>query len=598
MKIPFIPDAAPFNEDQKAWLSGFLAGLHSRAAMPAGQAAAATPGGQAVAEAEVTPRLDILFGTQTGSAAALAEDAADVAHDLGFDAHVIGLDDVPMEQLAEMKSALIICSTYGEGEMPDNAQLFWEAVSAGTAPRLEGLSYGVLALGDTSYDEFCHAGKLLDMRLEQLGGKRIINRVDCDVDFDDPAAAWIDAAVLELQKLADTAVTAPAPAADPEPVVEEKADDKPKWGRKNPYQSPLLENRLLSKQGSGKEIRHYSFDLAGSGMTYEVGDALNIIPENAPDLVSLFLDRFGLKGEEKIDDLDMSLADALQRHFEITTPSRDFIKVVAERSKHEEFASVMASGMKADIDAFLYGRDTLDLLHLDSTPVVDIGELLGLLKPLQHRAYSISSSPKAHGEEVHLTVASVRWDRDAREHRGVCSTFIADRLAEGDTASIFLSPNKAFRLPEDDTAPVIMVGPGTGVAPFRAFLFERQQRGATGDNWLFFGDQHRAKDFIYEEEIGAMSADGILTRLDLAFSRDQSEKIYVQNRMRENGKELFEWLEEGGYFYVCGDALRMAKDVDAALHELIAEHGAMSKDEAASYVGGLKREKRYLRDVY
>ncbi|MEM8877602.1 MAG: sulfite reductase subunit alpha [Pseudomonadota bacterium] len=587
MTAPFIPEGAPFNEDQRAWLAGFFAGLNSRAAMQGQTGAAAGAATQAVG-------LDILFGTQTGNAEAVAEDAAAAARSKGFAPKVAGLDDVPMEALAEMEQAIIVISTYGEGEMPDNAQLFWDAISADTAPRLEQLSYGVLALGDTSYDEFCHAGKLLDMRLEQLGAKRLYQRVDCDVDYEDPAAEWIGATLPIIADL--TGAEAGGAVAEDGAVAPDSG--KPKWNRKNPFQSPTVENRLLSGPRSAKEIRHFAFDLSGSGLTYEAGDAVGIIPKNNPALVDLFLARLGAEHDTAVDGLDMPLGEALRSRFEISTPSKEFIAAIAERTGHDELSSIVANGDKESIEAFMWGRDTLDLVNLDPKLELSPKEFVALLKPLQHRAYSISSSPKAHENEVHLTVASVRWDSEGREHRGVCSTYMADELGEGDPVGIFMSPNKAFRLPDDGDVPIVMVGPGTGVAPFRAFLEERRERGATGRNWLFFGDQHRAEDFIYEDEISTMSADGLLTRLDLAFSRDQNEKIYVQSRMRENGKALFSWLEEGAYFYVCGDATRMARDVDTALGELIAEHGGFSGEDADAYVSNLKREKRYLRDVY
>ncbi len=587
MKHPFFPDAAPFNEDQRAWLAGFLAGLNSRAAIAMETAPAA--GDQAAAAT-----LDILYGTQTGNAETVAEEAAAAARAKGFATRVAGMDDVPMEQLADMDQLIVVVSTYGEGEMPDNAQMFWDALSANTAPRLEKLHYGVLALGDTSYDEFCHAGKLVDIRLEQLGAKRLTPRIDCDVDFEDPAAEWIAATLPLVAEVAPVGTGAPAPnGADAAP-----APDKPKWNRKNPYPAPTVENRLLSGSGSDKEIRHFAFDLEASGLTYEAGDALGVIPQNNAELVATLIERLGAKPDTEVDGFDAELGHLLCYQFEIATPSKDLIATIAERSGDDELCSIVANGDKEALDAFLWGRDTLDLLNLDDKLVVSVEEFLKLSRPLQHRAYSISSSPKAHGSEVHLTVAAVRWDFDGRPHRGVCSTFLADDVAEGDNVPVFVSPNRAFRPPENDDVPMIMVGPGTGIAPFRAFLEERRERGAKGRNWLFFGDQHRADDFIYEDEIGAMSADGLLTRLDLAFSRDQKEKIYVQNRMRENGKALFSWLEEGGYFYVCGDATRMARDVDTALAELIAEHGGLSDDGAAEYVGNLKREKRYLRDVY
>ena len=578
-KVPYIPEDAPFSGEQKTWLGGFLAGLHSRLVAGGGAAAPA-------AEAADVKYLDILFGTQTGNAESVAEDAAALAKTKGFTPRLAEMDDVSMEQLATMKNLIIVVSTYGEGEMPDNAHIFWDALSASTAPRLENLTYGVLALGDTSYDEFCQAGKLVDTRLEQLGAKRLGARVDCDVDFEDAAEAWIAATIPDAGS-----VSAAAPAAEAPPKKEKSG-----WGRKNPYLSTMLDNHVVSGAKSAKEIRHIAFDLGNSGMTYEAGDALGVMPVNAPDLVQAWLDRLGAGAETDING--QQLGDLLTTGLEIMAPSRDLIRAIEPLAKNDELSHIVGNGDKEALEHYLWSKDALDLLNLNPELALDPAQVISWLKPLQHRAYSISSSSKAHPGEVHLTVAAVRWMYENRPHRGVCSTFLADHVPEGASAGIFMSPNKSFRVPEDDSIPMIMVGPGTGVAPFRAFLEERRERGASGVNWLFFGDQHRASDFIYEDEISAFSASGLLTRLDLAFSRDQAEKVYVQHRMVENGKDLFAQLEEGGYFYVCGDATRMARDVDGALHHIIETQGGMSSEAAIEYVNRLKRDKRYLRDVY
>jgi sulfite reductase (NADPH) flavoprotein alpha-component len=578
-KVPYIPEDAPFSGEQKIWLGGFLAGLHSRLVAGGGAAAPA-------AEAADVKYLDILFGTQTGNAESVAEDAAALAKTKGFTPRLAEMDDVSMEQLATMKNLIVVVSTYGEGEMPDNAHIFWDALSASTAPRLENLTYGVLALGDTSYDEFCQAGKLVDTRLEQLGAKRLGARVDCDVDFEDAAEAWIAATIPDAGS-----VSAAAPAAEAPPKKEKSG-----WGRKNPYLSTMLDNHVVSGAKSAKEIRHIAFDLGNSGMTYEAGDALGVMPVNAPDLVQAWLDRLGAGAETDISG--QQLGDLLTTGLEIMAPSRDLIRAIEPLAKNDELSHIVGNGEKEALEHYLWSKDALDLLNLNPELALDPAQVISWLKPLQHRAYSISSSSKAHPGEVHLTVAAVRWMYENRPHRGVCSTFLADHVPEGASAGIFMSPNKSFRVPEDDSVPMIMVGPGTGVAPFRAFLEERRERGASGVNWLFFGDQHRASDFIYEDEISAFSASGLLTRLDLAFSRDQAEKVYVQHRMVENGKDLFAQLEEGGYFYVCGDATRMARDVDGALHHIIETQGGMSSEAAIEYVNRLKRDKRYLRDVY
>ena len=580
MKLPFIPEDAPFTGDQKSWLSGFLAGMQSAKAIAGSQTS--------VAGALAAPVLNILYGTQTGNAEGLAMDAATVARAQGFDAVVQGLDDVSIDAFSDMKRVIITIATYGEGEMPDNAGLFWESIYSTDMPRLPDMQFGILALGDTSYDEFCQAGKLLDTRLEQLGATRLVDRLDCDVDYEDIADEWINKTI----PLANSGnVIVPAVETSPQVV-------KSIWNRKNPYPAKVSVNKLLSGPSSGKEIRHYEIDLADSGLTYETGDALNVMPVNDGVLVKKLTERLSVDRDIVLEGQEKSIADLLTYQYEISTPSRNLIAAVEAQAKHEKFSHVLKNGDKEALADFLWGKDTLDLLSLNSEITFTADEFLGLLKPLQHRAYSISSSPSKHIGSVHLTVASVRWREEGRDHLGVCSTFLADRVTANRTAGVFVSPNKAFRIPANDDAPMIMVGPGTGVAPFRAFLEERQMRGAKGKNWLFFGDQTRDSDFIYEQQLLEMQAVGVLSRLDLAFSRDQKEKIYVQNKMHECSVELYQWLEKGAYFYVCGDATRMAKDVDQALRDIVATQANLSADQATDYVNNLKREKRYLRDVY
>jgi len=580
MKLPFIPEDAPFTGDQKSWLSGFLAGMQSAKAIAGSQTS--------VAGTLAAPVLNILYGTQTGNAEGLAMDAATVARAQGFDAVVQGLDDVSIDAFSVMKRVIITIATYGEGEMPDNAGLFWESIYRTDMPRLPDMQFGILALGDTSYDEFCQAGKLLDTRLEQLGATRLVDRLDCDVDYEDIADEWINKTI----PLANSGnVIVPAVETSPQVV-------KSIWNRKNPYPAKVSVNKLLSGPSSGKEIRHYEIDLADSGLIYETGDALNVMPVNDGVLVKKLTERLSVDGDIVLEGQEKSIVDLLTYQYEISTPSRNLIAAVEAQAKHERFSHVLKNGDKEALADFLWGKDTLDLLNLNSEITFTADEFLGLLKPLQHRAYSISSSPSKHLGSVHLTVASVRWREEGRDHLGVCSTFLADRVTANGTAGVFVSPNKAFRIPANDDAPMIMVGPGTGVAPFRAFLEERQMRGAKGKNWLFFGDQTRDSDFIYEQQLLEMQAVGVLSRLDLAFSRDQKEKIYVQNKMHECSVELYQWLEKGAYFYVCGDATRMAKDVDQALRDIVATQANLSADQATDYVNNLKREKRYLRDVY
>ena len=584
MKSLNIPTDAPFNENQRAWLDGFVAGLKS-----SGWSNSSNENG---ISADNLKTLEILFGTQTGNAEGLANDAATLAKTRGYLANVRELDSIDMEYLANVENAIIIVSTYGEGEMPDNAGIFWDSLVSDSAPRLEGLSFGVLALGDTSYDEFCQAGKLIDTRLEQLGAMRTSSRIDCDVDFEEPAASWLDLAIPNIGSSVNETSKINASSNGKENIDEAP----PIWNRKNPYQTYLKENRLLSAPGSAKEIRHIGVNIANSGITYEAGDSLGIMPVNSPYLVEEIIKILGVNQDYSLEGSDDSLSGLLSTKYEIMTPSKELIYEVERHASNTGLSSAIAN--KETLDTFLWGLDTLDLLKLLKDFHFSPEQFVKLLRPLQHRAYSISSSFKSFPEEIHLTVAAVRWTYDDRIHNGVASTFLADQNSGETTNGVFLLPNKNFRVPKDDNVPMIMVGPGTGIAPFRAFLQEREKRGAKGMNWLFFGDQHRKYDFLYEQELGHMSDTGLLTRLDLAFSRDQKEKIYVQNRMLENSYSLFKCLEEGGHFYVCGDASKMAKDVDKALFEVIKHQGSFTDEQTTDYINLLKKEKRYLRDVY
>ncbi len=574
-----LPTGAPFTVDQQAWLAGFLAGM-----------AAAGRHDQDDNAGQPTLTANVLFGTQTGNSEDLADRLSTALRARGLGADLIALDDVSMEQLATMPYVVVVTSTYGEGEMPDNAELFWEALAADSAPRLEETKFAVLALGDSGYEGFCQAGRLIDTRLEQLGAVRLAPRIDCDVDFEDPATAWLDE-VVELLVAAAPVGPSSGPTRTPVPAATRA---RPKWNRKNPFTSRLVANRVLSGAGSAKEIRHYELDLGDSGIEYAAGDALNVVPVNDAILVESILERMGLDGDSDVEGL--ALHARLTQAWEIRTPSKELLTALAERDPQGELAAVLARGERDTLDGWLYGKDVLDLLLAAPECAFTLEELTGLFRPLQPRAYSISSSPLHSPDRIHLTVASVRHGT-TRIRGGVCSTFLADRAGDGDVG-IFLQPNAAFRVPQDDTLPMIMVGPGTGVAPFRAFLQERVGRGATGKNWLFFGDQHRASDFIYADEITELADKGVLDRLDLAFSRDQKEKIYVQTRMQEHARDLYAWLEEGAHFYVCGDASRMAKDVDATLRTIIEQQRGRGPDDAAEYLAQLKKDKRYVRDVY
>lgn len=581
MKTPHIPLDAPYSESQRAWLSGFFSGMHTQMLQNT----------CTISQTDART-INILYGSQTGNAESVAHDAATVAKNHGLTPVVKSMDEVEINALAGMDTLLIITSTYGEGEMPDNAQLLWDAISAENAPKLANMKFSVLALGDTSYDLFCQAGINWDNRLAELGATRVYQRTDCDVDFETPAQNWISAVIPQFAGAGATTVFID--------TTEPSAAEKPQYNRKNPFPAKMLANRIVTDITSSKETRHYEISIAGSGLSYEAGDALCVMPTNCPELVADILKAIGCKGDEvePVNDEWIPLNEALRTHFEIKLPSKELVQEIADRSGDQELNSILASGDKDQLADYLWGRDTLDLLLQFPQVEFSASEFIALLKPLQHRAYSISSSGKMYPDSVHLTVASVRYESFNRQHKGVCSTFLADLVDENTEVRCFFTPNKVFRVPDDNSLPMIMVGPGTGIAPFRAFLQERQYRKATGKNWLFFGDRNAATDFIYREELESMQQSGLLTRLDLAFSRDQKEKIYVQDRMLENGAELFAWLEQGGYFFVCGDAYRMAKDVDKALHDVIAEHGKLSQQQAIDYVNQLKKDKRYVRDVY
>ncbi len=579
MKTLNISNNAPYSDTQRAWLTGFFAGMHSHML----QSASANQ----TANARV---INILYGTQTGTSESVAHDAANAAKTYGLNPIVKSMDELEIADMAAMEYLLIITSTYGEGQMPDNAQMLWDAATSEEAPLFENTNYSILALGDTSYDLFCQAGIDWDQRLEALGATRIYQRIDCDVDFEDPAENWISSVIpLMSDGSAINLIDNESP-----------VSNKPLYSRKNPFPATMTLNKVVTAEHSSKETRHYEISIAGSGLSYEAGDALCVIPTNCPELVDAIIKAIGCNGDENepFNGELMRLRDTLQSNFEIKLPSKELIEEIAKRSGNQVLNELLASNDKDKLSDYLWGRDSLDLLLENPKIEFSAAEFIALLKPLQHRAYSIASSGKMHPENVHLTIASVRYKSQGREHKGVCSTYLADLVGESTKVKVFFTPNKSFRVPEDDSLPMIMVGPGTGIAPFRAFLQEREFRKSSGQNWLFFGDRNAETDFIYQDELNAMQKNGVLNRLDLAFSRDQQEKIYVQDKMRENGAEIFAWLEQGGSFFVCGDAYRMAKDVDKALHDMISQYGNKSVDEAVDYVNQLKKEKRYVRDVY
>lgn len=571
-----IPQDAPFSPEQRAWLGQFLSQLLAS-------------GPQAPAPVGPAVPVTILFGSQTGNAEGLAKKMLKLLKKGNFEPELFDLAAYDRALLPKVKNLLLITSTYGDGEPPDNAADFRGWLLGDQAPRLESLAYSVLALGDTTYPDFCKCGIEFDLRLEELGAKRLFPRVDSDVDFDVPFAEWSSGVM---------AVLAPVAAL---PKVEAQASDPAEAGfsKRNPFPSRVLRNFNLNRGGE-KETHHIELSLEGSGLSYETGDALGVLPLNSPDVVDEIIANLPFRPSPVPlpNGGEAPLREALIRHYDIGTINKTLIQKWQQRSGSPFLRSLVAADDKKAYEAFAWGRDLVDLVIDHPADFSDAEEFVSVLKKLQPRLYSIASSPNAHPGEVHLCVAIVRYQSFGRKRGGVCSTFLADRLDAAAEPGVFVHVNKAFRLPENTDTPIIMVGPGTGIAPFRAFLEERRQTGAKGRNWLFFGNPHRATDYLYEEEIEQFHKDGTLTKLDLAWSRDQKEKHYVQHLMHQHGADLWSWLEDGATFYVCGDASRMAKDVDAALHELIKEHGKQSAEEAAAYVSAMKKQKRYLRDVY
>ncbi|MBT2691263.1 assimilatory sulfite reductase (NADPH) flavoprotein subunit [Bacillus sp. ISL-47] len=576
-------------ETQSLWLSGYLAAVQSSSAQaaPAVEELHAVASGSAISK-EVT----ILFGSQTGNAQSLAKKAGKTLEGHGFKVTVSSMSDFKPNNLKKVKNLLIVASTHGEGDPPDNALTFHEFIHGRRAPKLEDLRFSVLALGDSSYEFFCQTGKDFDKRLEELGGTRIAPRKDCDLDFDEPAAEWVEAVLAELsegQSSVNSSGTAPAAQA---PAAESV------YSRSNPFRAEVLESINLNGRGSNKETRHLELSLEGSGLTYQPGDSLGVFPENDPELVDLLLKEMNWDPEEavKVKDEVVTLKEALHSHFEITVLTKPLVEKAAKLSGNEDLQHLVSQSDQ--LKAYLDGRDLLDLIRDFKPWNGSAQDFVSILRRMPARLYSISSSLEANPEEVHLTIGAVRYDAHGRERKGVCSILCAERLQPGDSLPVFIQHNENFKLPENPETPIIMVGPGTGVAPFRSFMQEREETGAEGKSWMFFGDQHYVTDFLYQTEWQKWLKDGVLTKMDVAFSRDGEEKVYVQHRMQENSKELFQWLEEGAAVYICGDEKHMAHDVHSTLIDIIAKEGNMNRDQAAAYLAELQQNKRYQRDVY
>lgn len=538
-------------------------------------------------------RVRVLFGSETGNAQRVAERLAAEAVQRGLDVQCSRMNDVAPTDLGDGAALLVVTSTTDEGDVPYNAERFWSSITVDSAPRLEGVRFAVLALGDSDYFDFCQAGIDIDDRLASLGASRLRPLLMCDVDFETEASKWTHAI---LEKVAGPLgpFSTPRTTVRPAEPSEIRVDDP----RFEPARTCLLtvdEIRKISGTEALKDVWHLRLAIEGTSLEYSAGDSLRIAPRNDPTYVEAFLSSFDAAGDAKVRD--QSLRDRLLSQYEIARPSRELVDEVANRTENLAIRKMLDARDRDALHQFLWSRDILDIISLADREPFKLEEVLTLLRPLSHRSYSIASSPLTSPDHIDITVAALRYRVRGRDRGGVGSTFLADRVSKGDKIEGFVDRNERFRPPADGDRPMIMVGPGTGVAPFRAFLQERRARGAGGRNWLFFGARTRRHDYLYEGELSAMERDRLLTRLDVAFSRDE-EAVYVQHRMREHGAQLFQWLQEGANFYVCGDAARMAGDVDATLRQIVAEHGRLSADEAAAYIDELSRNSRYLRDVY
>ncbi|ARK30542.1 assimilatory sulfite reductase (NADPH) flavoprotein subunit [Halalkalibacter krulwichiae] len=577
------------SESQKIWLTGYLAATQ--------QVGAATTTTVADVKTETeTPvatipkEITILYGSQTGNAQKLAENAGEKFKGLDFQVTVSSMSDFKPNNLKKVKNLLIVVSTHGEGEPPDNALSFHEFLHGRRAPKLDDLRFSVLALGDSSYEFFCQTGKEFDSRLEELGGIRVQDRVDCDLDFEEPAADWLEGVVNGLNTVGGTTVsTGDAPSVE---------TTESSYSRTNPFRAEVLENINLNGRGSNKETRHLELSLEGSGLVYKPGDSLGVYPENDPKLVEEILNELKWNEDEKVvinkQGDEVSLRQALINHFEITVLTKPLLENIVNLSENKKLKELVES----DLKEYLKGRDLLDLIRDYGGWGQTAQEFVSVLRKMPPRLYSIASSLTSNPDEVHLTIGAVRYQTHGRDRNGVCSILCSERLEPGDTLPVFIQSNQNFKLPENNETPIIMVGPGTGIAPFRSFIQEREELGAEGKSWLFFGDQHFVTDFLYQTEWQRWLKDGVLTKMDVAFSRDTDKKVYVQHKMLEQSKELFSWLEEGAVVYICGDEKHMAHDVHNTLIEIIKTEGGMSQEKAEEYIATMQQEKRYQRDVY
>ncbi|CAG4892294.1 assimilatory sulfite reductase (NADPH) flavoprotein subunit [Paraburkholderia gardini] len=596
--------ASSLDSKQLLWVSGFLAGVEqaaTRDVSPLGTAVDASPAPGDAGHPGQRP-LTVLYGSETGNSAALATTLAGHAAKRGLTLSLHDMATYKTRQLKDEHDMLIIVSTYGEGDPPQPAAGFFEFVEGRKAPKLPAVRFAVLALGDSTYEHYCEAGKRLDRRLEELGAQRLKPRVDCDIDYDEAASAWIDDIAATLGntsltggKSADGMSSAALPAST--------KTQTPAFDKRNPFSARIIENIALTGRGSSKETRHIELSLEESGLAFEPGDALGVMPANAPALVETILIELGLAPQTVIDvkGEPVTLGDALANRFEITTLTPRFLDHWAHLSGADALRRLTLADRAVERTDFAHGHHVIDVIRQFPVKGIDAQHLIAGLRPLAPRLYSIASSLAVAPDEVHLTVSTVRYTLHGERRSGIASGHFAERGELDARLPVYVQKNPNFRLPADDV-PLIMIGAGTGVAPYRAFMQEREARGAGGRSWLVFGERNFRTDFLYQTEWQTLLKDGVLTRMDVAFSRDRHiedrAKVYVQHRLKEQARDIFAWLEEGAHVYVCGDANRLAPDVHQALAAVISTEGGLGPAAAEDYLHRLQQDRRYQRDVY
>ena len=586
--LNLLPTLTPL---QLAWLSGYAwsqaSGVEQQVA---GQHLAANLTALSVEPFSIT----VLSGSQTGNAKSVADKVAEELTEAGIAVKRVALKDYKAKTITDEKYLLLVTSTQGEGEPPEEGVVLHKLLNGKKAPKLTNLQFAVLGLGDSSYPNFCQAGKDFDQRFAELGATRLFERVDADLDYSATADKWIrDIVAIVKEKAAQASpIVQRIATATTAPVAKES-----QYNKVNPFPATLITNQKITGRQSDKDVRHLEFDLAGSDLHYQAGEALGVWFDNDPKLVDeiLSLVQIDPTTEVTIEGKTHTISTALLSYLELTQNTPAFVKGYAALAHNEQLNDLVADNQA--LQELVQRTPIVDVLYKFPAKLT-AEQLVSLLRPLTPRLYSISSSPAEVGEEVHLTVGVVRFEHEGRARSGAASSFLADRVEEDGAVRVFVEHNDNFRLPNDTTKPIIMVGSGTGVAPFRAFMQQRVADEASGKNWLIFGNPHFASDFLYQTEWQQFAKDGFLHKYDFAWSRDQEKKIYVQDKIRENSATLWQWLQEGAYFYVCGDAAKMAKDVEQALLEVIAKEGNLSPDEAEDYLNELREEKRYQRDVY